>query len=422
MPAPPACSAPASPASAACACCWSTTPRRWPRRSASRAAAAATSPTATSARPTSCRRTRTSAARRWRATRRRTSSRWCSGTASPSTRSTAASCSATTRPSRSSACCWHECDAGGVQRWQPCSVQAVRHGAGGFELDTSRGTVRAAAGGGGHGRPVDAQDRRHRLGPTAWHASSGTRIVEPRPALVPLTFDPALWAPFAALAGLSLEVAIETGAGKRARRASSKTCCSRTAACSGPAVLQISSFWQPGAGRCAWRWRRPTWPRSCRQAKATSRRHLGNELAALLPGRLAETWLQLQQLPADRPLAEAQGPGPGAPGREPARAGSSCPPAPRAGARPRSRPAASTRANSSSQRPGKPARAGPALHRRGRRRHRLAGRLQLPVGLGLRGGLRPRLGTGLRFGLESRSLLANPRVDLAFIPGHPGVS
>ena len=37
-----------------------------------------------------------------------------------------------------------ECDAGGVQRWQPCSLAAVRAVAGGFELDTSAGPVRCA--------------------------------------------------------------------------------------------------------------------------------------------------------------------------------------------------------------------------------------------------------------------------------------
>ena len=72
-------------------------PTRSPRRSASPAAGAATSPTATAARRTSCPRTPPSAARRWRATRRPTSSRWCSATASPSTKSTTASCSATNR-------------------------------------------------------------------------------------------------------------------------------------------------------------------------------------------------------------------------------------------------------------------------------------------------------------------------------------
>jgi predicted Rossmann fold flavoprotein len=194
-----------------------------------------------------------------------------------------------------------ECAAGGVQRWQPCSVQAVRHGAGGFELDTTRGTVRApqvvvATG----GLPVP------KIGATDWGLrlarQFGHGIVEPRPALVPLTFDAALWAPFAALAGLSLEVAIETGAGKERGRFVEDLLFTHRGL-SGPAVLQISSFWRPGQDlRVALA--PADLAAQLQAAKATSRRHLGNTLAALLPGRLAETWLQLQQLPADRPLAE----------------------------------------------------------------------------------------------------------------------
>jgi hypothetical protein len=38
--------------------------------------------------------------------------------------------------------------------------------------------------------------------------------VEPRPALVPLTFDGDAWAPYAQLAGLALPVQIETGTKK----------------------------------------------------------------------------------------------------------------------------------------------------------------------------------------------------------------
>ena len=52
----------------------------------------------------------------------------------------------------------------------------------------------------------------------------GLRIVEPRPALVPLTFEASDWAPFAPLAGVSLEVTARCGDGRFA-----KTCCSRIA-------------------------------------------------------------------------------------------------------------------------------------------------------------------------------------------------
>ena len=42
------------------------------------------------------------------------------------------------------------------------------------------------------------------------------------------------------------------------------------------------------------------------QAKGRTQRHLGNELAQHLPDRLAQTWLQLHDLPADRPMPEVK--------------------------------------------------------------------------------------------------------------------
>ena len=196
-----------------------------------------------------------------------------------------------------------ECEAGGVTHWQPCAVSAVRHGEGGFEIDTARGPVRSArlvvATG---GLPVP------KIGATDWGMrlarQFGHRVVEPRPALVPLSFDPAAWAPFAALAGLSLAVAIETGEGRQQGRFVEDLLFTHRGL-SGPAVLQVSSFWQPGTplrlaladGDLAER---------LRQAKTTSRRQLGNELALHLPERLAQTWLQLQELPAQRPMPEVR--------------------------------------------------------------------------------------------------------------------
>eukprot|EP01034_Spumella_vulgaris_P016094 gene16094-20562_t len=36
-----------------------------------------------------------------------------------------------------------ECEAGGVTRWQPCGVQAIRHTVQGYEIDTAQGTGQA---------------------------------------------------------------------------------------------------------------------------------------------------------------------------------------------------------------------------------------------------------------------------------------
>ena len=194
-----------------------------------------------------------------------------------------------------------ECDAGSVVRQQPATVQAVRRNDTGFELDTSFGPVttpRLVVATGGLSIPkIGATDWGYRLARQFGHG-----IVEPRPALVPLTFDPAVWAPFAALAGLSLEVAIETGAGK-ARGHFVEDLLFTHRGLSGPAVLQISSFWQPG---------QPLRIALCGAdlapalvaAKAASHRQLGNELSLLLPARLADAWLQRLALPATRPMPE----------------------------------------------------------------------------------------------------------------------
>ncbi len=196
-----------------------------------------------------------------------------------------------------------ECGAGGVERWQPCSVDAVRRGSAGFEFDTSRGPVwapRLVVATGGLSIPqIGASDWGLRLA-----RQFGHRIVEPRPALVPLTFDGAQWAPFAPLAGLSLEVALETGAGRQ-RGHFVEDLLFTHRGLSGPAVLQISSFWQPGAelrialAGAALKTR-------LLEAKADSRRQLGNELARHLPARLAQTWLQILALPAERAMPEVR--------------------------------------------------------------------------------------------------------------------
>jgi predicted Rossmann fold flavoprotein len=195
-----------------------------------------------------------------------------------------------------------ECQAGGVQRWQPCAVAAVRAVDGGFDLDTDRGAVRAAqlvvATGGLSIPKIGATDFGHRLA-----RQFGHKIVEPRPALVPLTFDAAHWAPFVPLAGASLVVDIATGSG-RLKGHFAEDLLFTHRGLSGPAVLQISSYWRPGQalslnllpGQDAAAW--------LGEAKRHSHRQLGNVLAEALPQRLAEAWLAQQRLAANRPMPE----------------------------------------------------------------------------------------------------------------------
>jgi predicted Rossmann fold flavoprotein len=181
-------------------------------------------------------------------------------------------------------------------------VRSVRHGAAGFELDTASGVVAAnrlvIATGGLSIPKIGASDFGYRIATQFGHG-----LVETRPALVPLVFDEGGWAPFVPLAGVSLEVGIETGHGK-ARGAFVEDLLFTHRGLSGPAVLQISSHWQPGTpiridlapGRDL--------GALLAGAKKTSRRRLGNELAELLPRRLAEAWLAARPRLAERPLPD----------------------------------------------------------------------------------------------------------------------
>jgi hypothetical protein len=192
-----------------------------------------------------------------------------------------------------------ECEAGGVVHRQPCAVRAVRQAASGFELDTDAGPVRTAqlviATGGLSIPKIGASDFGYRLA-----RQFGHRVIEPRPALVPLTFDAAEWQPFSALSGVSLEVAIETGQGRERGRFVEDLLFTHRGL-SGPAVLQISSYWTSGTPiRIAL----ADLDKTLREAKTTSRRQLGNELAQHLPQRLAETWLAHLKASADKSMPE----------------------------------------------------------------------------------------------------------------------
>ena len=196
-----------------------------------------------------------------------------------------------------------EAEQGGVTRWQPCSVGAVRKTAtGGFELDTGRGLVNArqlvVATGGLSIPKIGATDFGYRLA-----RQFGHRIQDTRPALVPLTFDPVTWAPFAALSGLSLEVNIQAGSGKD-RGEFVEDLLFTHRGLSGPAVLQISSHWLVGTPIRIDLAPGQDLGTALAQAKSSSRRKLINELATLVPRRLAETWLASEPVQAERTMPE----------------------------------------------------------------------------------------------------------------------
>ena len=194
-----------------------------------------------------------------------------------------------------------ECEAGGVTRWQPCGVHAVRHSQGLYELDTDQGPVRSRAlvvATGGLSIP--------KIGASGWGYTLaqqfGLRLVERRPGLVPLTFDGAAWAPYAQLAGLALPVGIETGE-KKQRMHFDEDLLFTHRGLSGPAVLQISSYWHDGAALELNLAPELDLAARLREAKLRSRKLLANELAQWVPSRLAEAWVG-QNPQWQRPMPE----------------------------------------------------------------------------------------------------------------------
>jgi predicted Rossmann fold flavoprotein len=205
-----------------------------------------------------------------------------------------------------------ECDKGQVTRWQPCAIQGLEalpeaplEGNLGprYCLHTDRGPVRCLAvvvATGGLSIPkIGATDLGYRIA-----KQFGLRVVATKPALVPLTFDAAQWASFVDLAGVALPVEITTGPKKQKVRFAEDLLFTHRGL-SGPAVLQISSYWEskapiridlaPGLAL----------EEKLKDAKLRSKKLISNELAAYLPTRLADAWIA-RDAAWQKPVVDAQ--------------------------------------------------------------------------------------------------------------------
>lgn len=187
-----------------------------------------------------------------------------------------------------------ECDGAGVRMQFDCRVAgiAARSGAG-FTIETSRGTFRSASlviATGGLSYP--------KLGASGFgHAVArqfGLAVVTPRPALVPLVFTKADRDIFKELAGVSLEAAITCGG----KRHFGKILFTHRGL-SGPATLQASLLWSPGAPLNI-----DLLPDTDILGVLISRRsgkaEVSTVLAEHLPKRLARIWCEQREL--NRPL------------------------------------------------------------------------------------------------------------------------
>lgn len=203
-----------------------------------------------------------------------------------------------------------ECAKGHVTRWQPCSVKNIAFSASStdgtsvssYTIDSSHGqitTLQIVVATGGLSIPkIGATDFGYRLA-----QQFGVRMVTPRPALVPLTFDSEAWAPYAHLSGLALPVQIEVGA-KKTKTAFLEDLLFTHRGLSGPAVLQISSYWREGTPIRLNLAPQVDLSPALSRAKASSRKLIANELAQLVPSRLADAWAS--QDPAwQKPICDA---------------------------------------------------------------------------------------------------------------------
>ncbi len=129
---------------------------------------------------------------------------------------------------------------GGVTLRLGTPVGAVEHGPDGFRLALPEDQVEAAslviATGGLSIPKMGATDFGYRIA-----RQFGLPIVPTRPGLVPLTFDPALLEKTAPLAGLAVDAVARAG-----KTAFSEALLFTHRGLSGPAILQISSYWREG--------------------------------------------------------------------------------------------------------------------------------------------------------------------------------
>ena len=195
-----------------------------------------------------------------------------------------------------------ECDAGHVQWRMPVSVKGVEKLGDGFSVKTGDGLITASslviATGGLSIPKIGATDFAFRIA-----KQFDLSVVEPRPGLVPLTFDESSWQSFVSMAGISLEVDIVCGE-KKSRGQFREDLLFTHRGLSGPAVLQISSYWRDGVALTLNLLPTLDVVQTLIDEKQAIRKNLGNWLSQFLPTRLAEGWLMAQGFSPDARVPE----------------------------------------------------------------------------------------------------------------------
>jgi len=178
-----------------------------------------------------------------------------------------------------------ECERGGVQWRMPCPVDGVAKEGDRFRVATPQGSISASslvvATGGLTVPKIGATPFGYRIA-----EQFGMAVVPPRPALVPLAFAPDALARYGDLSGISVDAEVSCGEGRFR-----ENLLFTHRGLSGPAILQISSYWDgrtplaidvlPGVDAGAWL-----------RSRASSDVRLPNLLSERLPKRFAQQWCE----------------------------------------------------------------------------------------------------------------------------------
>ncbi len=174
-----------------------------------------------------------------------------------------------------------ECSKAKVQIKTGCSVMGVRH-SGDYQVETSQGTFTAAklivACGGLSFAKIGATGFGYEIA-----RQFGLKIVETRPSLVALVMEGKAYTP---LAGISMEVIASTK-----EQAFRENIVFTHRGMSGPAVLQISNYWQTGKP-VAFHLAPGTDVMKHLAANRTSRKNLNNILSEIFPLRFATAFAE----------------------------------------------------------------------------------------------------------------------------------
>jgi hypothetical protein len=137
----------------------------------------------------------------------------------------------------------NQCEDAGVRRMMNCEIESVascKGGEAGFNIKTARGAYTAKSlvvATGGLSIPKTGAT------PFGYHIAEqfGIPISKLKPGLVPLSVAPDDWKPYAELTGVSLDVSVSVS-----KQSFRENMLVTHRGLSGPAILQISSYWQHG--------------------------------------------------------------------------------------------------------------------------------------------------------------------------------